>query len=166
MIRKAIIAVLSCSAGFLMLFVVMMLTSESIWSVGTVYDQGTKIRVGFAERSAVVTYCGPLRAWWPAGLYTTNVAEVELYPTFVGSTVTPPDLVLKSAALATLRPLSTLWIAAAGLLLSMYPTVTIIRGPLRRWRRRRKGLCVECSYDLTGNVSGVCPECGARMETA
>ena len=40
------------------------------------------------------------------------------------------------------------------------PTIAFIRGPLRRWRRRRKGLCVKCAYDLTGNVSGVCPECG------
>ncbi len=29
------------------------------------------------------------------------------------------------------------------------------------WRKRRQvGICVECDYDLTGNVSGVCPECG------
>ena len=32
---------------------------------------------------------------------------------------------------------------------------------LRR-QRRAKGLCVHCGYDLTGNVSGVCPECGTR----
>jgi hypothetical protein len=25
---------------------------------------------------------------------------------------------------------------------------------------RRRGLCVECGYDLTANASGVCPECG------
>ena len=31
---------------------------------------------------------------------------------------------------------------------------TLLRG------RRAKGLCVACGYDLTGNVSGVCPECG------
>lgn len=33
----------------------------------------------------------------------------------------------------------------------------------RRWLRRRlerRGLCRSCGYDLTGNVSGVCPECG------
>jgi hypothetical protein len=30
---------------------------------------------------------------------------------------------------------------------------------LRR-ERRAKGLCVRCGYDLRGNVSGVCPECG------
>ena len=26
--------------------------------------------------------------------------------------------------------------------------------------RRANGLCLGCGYDLTGNVSGVCPECG------
>jgi len=33
-------------------------------------------------------------------------------------------------------------------------------GPLRRRRRRRRGLCAVCGYDLTGNESGICPECG------
>ena len=28
-------------------------------------------------------------------------------------------------------------------------------------RRRRPGCCTNCGYDLTGNVSGVCPECGS-----
>ena len=27
-----------------------------------------------------------------------------------------------------------------------------------------EGFCMECSYDLTGNVSGVCPECGTKIE--
>ena len=31
--------------------------------------------------------------------------------------------------------------------------------------RREIGLCVRCGYDLTGNVSGVCPECGTQVET-
>lgn len=35
-----------------------------------------------------------------------------------------------------------------------------IRGMVRRIRQRRDGLCLVCSYDLTGNVSGRCPECG------
>ena len=33
---------------------------------------------------------------------------------------------------------------------------------LKRRRRRKRGLCVKCGYDLTGNESGVCPECGNR----
>ena len=33
------------------------------------------------------------------------------------------------------------------------------------WRHRRppEGHCQKCGYDLTSNVSGVCPECGARL---
>jgi hypothetical protein len=46
------------------------------------------------------------------------------------------------------------------------PAIVIAGGwlmltPHRRndWRRLM-GRCVACGYDLTGNVSGVCPECG------
>ena len=47
--------------------------------------------------------------------------------------------------------------------LAIYPTIAFIRGPLRRHRRRKRGLCVQCGYNLAGNVSGVCPECGEAM---
>jgi hypothetical protein len=46
---------------------------------------------------------------------------------------------------------------------SCYPAIVFLRGPLRRWRRQRRGMCAACGYDLTGNVSGVCPECGATV---
>ena len=32
--------------------------------------------------------------------------------------------------------------------------------------RKAKGLCVLCGYDLRGNVSGVCPECGGGRRWA
>ncbi len=48
------------------------------------------------------------------------------------------------------------------ILLGAYPLVVFCRGPMRRWHRRRKGLCIKCGYNLTGNVSGVCPECGTE----
>jgi hypothetical protein len=48
-------------------------------------------------------------------------------------------------------------------LLTAYPILAAIRGPYRRHRRRKKGLCLKCGYDLTGNVSGVCPECGDQI---
>lgn len=32
------------------------------------------------------------------------------------------------------------------------------------WRdRRRQGICRDCDYNLTGNLSGTCPECGLNM---
>jgi hypothetical protein len=39
---------------------------------------------------------------------------------------------------------------------------------VRRFRRfcyRRSNRCPHCAYDLTGNVSGTCPECGAGVTT-
>ena len=55
-------------------------------------------------------------------------------------------------------PLAALLIGFA-----IYPTVAFIRGPLRRRRRRKRGECEECGYNLTGNVSGICPECGVEI---
>ena len=38
---------------------------------------------------------------------------------------------------------------------------------IRRWRRRRSGLCIACGYDLQGDQAGGCPECGwNRAEAA
>jgi len=34
----------------------------------------------------------------------------------------------------------------------------------RRDRRHPKGHCQKCGYDLTGNESGICPECGSKIE--
>ncbi len=49
---------------------------------------------------------------------------------------------------------------------TLYPTIAFIRGPLRRWRRPRKGLCQKCGYNLTGNVTGTCSECGSPISNA
>jgi hypothetical protein len=51
------------------------------------------------------------------------------------------------------------------LLLAGYPAITFARWRARR-RRRRAGRCAKCGYDLTGNVSGVCPECGNKVKPA
>lgn len=45
-----------------------------------------------------------------------------------------------------------------------YPTYAFVQSPSRRYRRRKRGLCIGCGYDLTGNVSGTCPECGTACE--
>lgn len=46
------------------------------------------------------------------------------------------------------------------ILFSLYPAIAFVRGLLRRWQRRGRGLSIRCGYILEGNVSGVCPECG------
>ena len=49
------------------------------------------------------------------------------------------------------------------LALATYPTIAFVRGPLRRRRRRKRGECVSCGYNLMGNVTGVCSECGTAV---
>ena len=50
--------------------------------------------------------------------------------------------------------------------LSILPVIwladSLVGGPM--YRRRKQRRCLLCGYDLTGNVSGVCPECGAKRE--
>ena len=44
--------------------------------------------------------------------------------------------------------------------------VLLLIPTLLLWRRERKprpGRCRRCDYDLTGNVSGICPECGLEI---
>jgi len=45
-------------------------------------------------------------------------------------------------------------------LLMIYPAIAFVRGPVRRHRRRKRSQCVQCGYNLTGNVTGICPEMG------
>jgi len=47
-----------------------------------------------------------------------------------------------------------------------YPTVVLVRSPylFRKRYRRKHGLCIRCAYNLTGNTSGICPECGTRID--
>jgi hypothetical protein len=53
------------------------------------------------------------------------------------------------------------WLPTTLLLLTL--TSAILYGPLRARRRRLKGWCVECGYDLAGNRTGRCPECGSAV---
>ena len=41
----------------------------------------------------------------------------------------------------------------------LLPVVWVITH-LRRWALPEKGYCISCGYNLAGNLSGICPECG------
>ena len=58
--------------------------------------------------------------------------------------------------------LTPFWLAS--LLLGAYPLVVTIRHTARRRRERQTGRCRKCGYNLTGNVTGTCPECGASLD--
>ncbi len=51
-------------------------------------------------------------------------------------------------------------------LLIVAPTIAVIRGPMTQRRRRKRNQCIACGYDLTGNISGRCSECGAPIDAS
>ncbi len=40
--------------------------------------------------------------------------------------------------------------------------VPVVTGPIRQWWRQWNGHCIQCGYNLRGNRSGRCSECGFR----
>ncbi len=49
-------------------------------------------------------------------------------------------------------------------LLACFLILPDVRRTLTRRARRRRGACLKCGYDLTGNFSGQCSECGMHFE--
>jgi hypothetical protein len=83
-----------------------------------------------------------------------------------GTTVTSTGGAGGLAALSFSRPMRYLELVAPHwmlVLLSAVPSTAWLAAKtpaLRRHLLAARGRCQACGYDLTGNVSGVCPECG------
>ncbi|UCE59596.1 MAG: hypothetical protein JSU63_19400 [Phycisphaerales bacterium] len=148
MIRKTIIVVLTVLAvGTLLLWAVAL-----PWTL--VYqNQGNDTGI---HRGVLFAYWGmpwTVKGWYFSRASTAGLTHVSIWWPMITQTGG-----FSSRLSGVFVPL--FWVA---LLTGIYPTIACIRGPLRRWRRRRKGLCLNCGYDLTGNESGVCPECGEAV---
>lgn len=62
-----------------------------------------------------------------------------------------------------LLPIMPIWpgFAINTLIFALVPALLWLPlGPLKRARRRRRGRCVSCGYDLSGITGKSCPECG------
>lgn len=60
-------------------------------------------------------------------------------------------------------------VVLGGLIVFVIAWTAVLLSIDRRARRRlreQRGCCTACSYSLTGNVSGVCPECGQPIAPA
>lgn len=98
--------------------------------------------VGF-ERGALLLHFDALRyeGWFWSDVSFVPMSGYVWWPVFTEKTVLIP-----------------LWIA---FVLLLVPSLLV-------WRRSRRpppGFCLKCGYDLAGNVSGVCSECGLKIES-
>ena len=86
---------------------------------------------------------------WQVGHFRNTGAAERL-----GLRVLPRIFRQRKPAILTLK--IPIWLA---LVVIALPTAIL----WYRDRRPPKGHCQSCGYDLTGNVSGICPECGASI---
>lgn len=89
-------------------------------------------------------------------------AKREMYAIFPDDSNGEPDLTKEPTRyVATITVQIPTWPVL--ILLGLYPSyVVVFARKQRRERRRRRGLCITCGYNLTGNTTGVCPECGTK----
>ncbi len=107
-------------------------------------------------------------ASWPGSpiLKARILPPLATYPTFRFSSGHEMGYVLPSGRIqpAKYRLLLTpVWLFLV--LFAVYPVTFLLYTPRRRRRQRlEQGLCVRCGYDLRGNASGQCPECGCEVQ--
>ncbi len=153
MIRKSFIVVLSLTAAVWCVA----LTASAInpietskWKIPFVVDKWVDVRV---QRGCVIITRDSTSS--------SRTAQAD----FLGDLLRPTPRQWAGISWSPNRVDLPRWTSLLALiLLGTYPITTYARGPLRRYNRRRNGCCIDCGYDLTGNESGVCPECGTKVE--
>ena len=151
MIRKTIIA--------LPLFAATLVVAGNL--VGIAWERGsfgrlprTSIHLRGGELNASYTYRIPIA---PPMMYPVDNVEMSLRFTGFRFIVSVEHGIYRTIAVRI--PVWQLVVAFLAL-----PILLVGWPAARRWRRRRRGQCEACGYNLTGNVSGVCPECGQARE--
>ena len=114
---------------------------------------------------------GPLASFLPDGGEETD-REVQPDPGDVEWVTLMLDVVEHGSVLAVVpswfgtHVIIANWLVAAVLSTLALPFLNGLRFLHRRRSRRRQNRCEICGYSLTGNTSGVCPECGTAAHSA
>jgi hypothetical protein len=128
------------------------------WDRGNTDSDGGTIRrsvPGFAPRREHLGFR------WHAGSYPRQ--DLDLMIVHSNAKGIYGEQVYVSAAGRWQELFFPIWpIAVCCGLLPALSTLRIARAWVKR-RKTMRGLCAGCSYNLAGNISGVCPECGASV---
>lgn len=105
-------------------------------------------------------------AWRPPGIWSCleppRWAPLVWWPGWLERP--SPAVMLSAPGLGSwcARPAS--WLYAIPLWMPMLITAGVLCGAVVTARHaRRAGVCAHCGYNLTGNISGICPECGTPV---
>jgi hypothetical protein len=113
--------------------------------------------IGLMGGGAILEYDDPLSRYLPDGFYRFREADGQAarrWPRIEWSL--PANAAERFVSIKTV--FVPFWLLL--IIFAVPPSLAFVRGPLRRWWRLRNSRCLLCGYNLTGNVSGRCPECG------
>jgi predicted RNA-binding Zn-ribbon protein involved in translation (DUF1610 family) len=110
------------------------------------------------RRSGLLAHIILAAAWGLLAANTSYAVGRVLIARKVGTGNTPPPSP-QIAALRTLYARINLW----GAVFTGLPIFVLLLDKYPAWRSPPPGHCPHCNYNLTGNVSGLCPECGTTL---
>jgi hypothetical protein len=141
--------------GSVLALLIVLSWAASLWCM---FDAGWKIYLALQDGQI-----GLWDAYIPKGQKSTFFVHVEIYDPSVGSW----DFWDDPRSYGFTRPKGYFDLGIGDKRIVRIPLwmpliVTLIPTAFLFWRDRRipPGQCLKCRYDLTGNTSGVCPECG------
>lgn len=119
----------------------------------------------FREASWVYLYASRLVAWWVVGSFYAKLRGWRLVSWTVSGT-----LINVAFDVAVVAGLATGWFFPMLIVLLIAGFIAIMEGLGRRAslqaRFSSEPFCADCEYNLTGNLSGICPECGTPIVAA
>jgi hypothetical protein len=120
---------------------------------GSIEERGWPMRACWCQVAAPVTPA-------PGGTYVIagGMEVADLWPSRAPAGPGPAHL-----AAVRVLPLRPIWLGLSvdlALFAGAWFLILSAPGAWVRWRRPGKGRCARCGYDLAGNATGACPECG------
>jgi len=128
--------------------------------------RGTRLPPGSRGSSQLLIICADGRL---AGIYSCSAREQlpkdDRSAGFGGLSYNRVQRVHGQLTIQMVSVLVPLWMPFATFgVYPMFVALAFVRHRYRHRQRRRRGQCVKCGYDLQGNTTGVCPECGESFE--